>query len=107
MDEQCANTVIVNNEEFKQTVGKLVLSRVPASLDRAVAQVRGYGVTKYGDNQNWRKAPRQEYAEAFYRHANAMREHGIDAINEESGLPHLWHALCDGAFIVDLGEIRP
>lgn len=89
------------NQEAKADAGKPRPTLVPTSMIRAVAAVRGYGCQKYGDPDNWRKVEPERYRDALYRHLLAYLENpkGVD---EESGLPHLWHLDCNAAFLTEM-----
>lgn len=84
----------------KDDKGKLPLALVPTSLIRAVAAVRAYGVAKYGDQENWRTVAPERYQNALYRHLLAYLDNPT-GIDEESGLPHIYHLACNAAFLVD------
>lgn len=89
------------NQEAKADFGKPRPTLVPTSLIRAVAVVREYGCRKYKDPENWRKVEPQRYRDALYRHWLAYLENpgGVD---EESGLPHLWHLATNVAFLIEM-----
>lgn len=74
---------------------------IPPTAEHLLAEVLTHGAQKYAPN-NWRKVPDAEtrYIAAAMRHINAYRsgEH----LDEESGLPHLAHAMCCLAFILEL-----
>lgn len=91
------------NQAVKADGGKIRPTLVPSSLIRAVAVVREYGVQKYGDPENWRNVEIERYRDALYRHLLAYVENPI-GIDEESGLPHLWHLACNVAFLVEKEE---
>lgn len=58
------------------------------------------GTKKYGDPDNWRKVEPQRYRDALYRHWLAyLRGEKCDP---ESGLPHLWHLVCNAAFLIEM-----
>lgn len=94
-------------EEFDQTAkadaGKLQLSLVPGNLIRACAVVRMYGNKKYGDPDNWKQVEPQRYRDAAYRHWLAYID-DPKSVDEESGIPHLWHAICNLAFLAQMEE---
>lgn len=71
-------------DEGKPMAG-LLIDFGPALI--AVAQAGTYGAVKYGAT-NWKQVPEgeQRYRDAGMRH---RLQHGND---EESGLPHLYHA---------------
>lgn len=87
----------------KDSKGKLKLSDVPPELITAVAKVREYGNKKYSDPDNWRHLSITVFHEALLRHALAMWQDAF-AIDEESGLPALWHLACNAAFLCALME---
>ena len=64
-------------------------------LDDLVA-VLTYGAKKYGD-ENWRNVKARRYYAAAMRHISAWRRGQWQ--DEESGLPHLAHAMCSIMFI--------
>lgn len=88
------------NQEVKADKGKIRPTLVPVSLIKAVAAVRGYGVEKYHDPENWRKVELERYKDALYRHWLAYL--GGEWLDQESGLPHLWHLACNAAFLIEL-----
>ena len=85
----------------KRDAGKPRPTLVPVKAIRAIAAVREKGCQKYGDPENWRKVEPQRYRDAAYRHWLAYLEN-TDSIDEESGLPSLWHLLTDIGFLVAL-----
>lgn len=91
----------MNNQEIKADAGKPCLSLVPKELMIYVAYVREYGVAKYGDKECWRDVKPERYVDAMGRHMLCVLE-DIHSIDEESQLPHLWHALANGAFLAAL-----
>lgn len=93
----------MDNQEAKQDKGKMHPSYVPASAIQAIMAVREYGNAKYGDPHNWRKVEFERYHEAFLRHVLAMWNDPTKK-DFESGLPHLWHAMCNAAFMCEMME---
>ena len=93
---------------MKSDEGKLKISLVPTEIIRAVARVRMFGVQKYVDPENWKTVEKQRYKDALLRHILAWWDDENSA-DEESGLPHLAHAACNIAFILEMekGENRP
>lgn len=90
----------VKNQEVKADQGKVRPTLVPASLVWAVAKIREYGCAKYGSPENWRKVEPQRYRDALYRHLLAY--FSGETNDEESGLPHLWHAATNIAFLIEM-----
>lgn len=91
------------DQECKADAGKLRPSLVPVAAIKAIAAIREYGSWRYGDPNNWERVEKQRYVDAMYRHLLAFVE-DEQSIDEESGLPHLWHLLCNGAFLCALME---
>ena len=85
-------------EGTKDDKGKLKLSRVPPELIEAVAKVRGFGDRKYTDPENWKRIAPERWHEALLRHVLAIWNDPTH-IDEESGLPSLWHVACNAAFL--------
>lgn len=85
----------------KDDSGKPRWSLVPEQAMEDVVKVLTYGARKYGDD-NWRKVedgPRRYY-DAAMRHIMAYRQgHWAD---DESGMPHLAHAVASLLFIMAL-----
>ena len=94
-------------EEFKRSQqakadsGKLRLSLVPTEIIRNIAVIREYGNKKYGDPENWRTVEVERYRDAAYRHLLAYIDDPA-SVDDESGLPHLWHLACNVAFLCEL-----
>lgn len=89
------------SQTAKADAGKLQLSLVPTELIRAVARIRMYGVAKYKDPDNWKRVEPERYRDAMFRHMLAYIDDPA-GVDEESGLPHLWHLACNAAFLVEM-----
>lgn len=89
------------NQTAKADLGKPRLSLVPSQIISDIARVREYGNLKYKDPNNWKTVEVERYRDALYRHWLLYLDdpHGVD---EESGLPHLWHVCCNAAFLCAL-----
>lgn len=85
----------------KADAGKLQLTLVPRGIIRAVARIRMYGNEKYHDPENWRTVEIERYRDAAFRHFLSYLD-DPQGVDEESGLPHLWHLACNVAFIVEM-----
>lgn len=87
--------------EAKYDSGKPKLSLVPQQIIWDIAKVREYGNEKYGDPENWRTVEPERYRDAAFRHFLKYLDdpYGVD---EESGLPHLWHLATNCAFLCEL-----
>ena len=89
-----------NQDEAKHDQGKPRPTLVPVGLIDAVTAVREHGCKKYHDPENWKQVEPQRYRDALYRHWLAyLRGEKIDL---ESGLPHLWHLVCNAAFLIEM-----
>lgn len=89
------------DQTAKADAGKLQLTLVPTGIIRAIAHIREYGNRKYGDPDNWKKVEAQRYRDALFRHLLAYLD-DPNGLDEESGLPHLWHLACNVAFLIEL-----
>lgn len=88
-------------QDAKADAGKPRPTLVPVSAIRAIMAVREYGCQKYHDPDNWRKVDPQRYRDAACRHLlDYLEDH--QAKDAESGLPALWHLLCNIAFLVEM-----
>lgn len=93
----------MGNQSVKADEGKLELTLVPSEAIRAIAHIRMYGNAKYpeGGKDNWTRVEPQRYRDALYRHWLAYLDdpYGVD---DESGLPHMWHLITNAAFLCTL-----
>jgi len=89
---------------IKHDESKRRMDLVPTSLISSVARILEFGASKYGDN-NWREGLKwsRVYA-ALQRHLADFWD-GND-LDSESGLPHLYHAACNIAFLIEFYEKR-
>lgn len=90
-----------NDQSIKSDAGKPQLTLVPQQILYDIAEVREYGVNKYGKSESWKDVEIQRYRDAAFRHFLAyLREpNGTD---EESGIEHLKHLACNVAFLCEL-----
>lgn len=88
----------------KNDDGKLRMDLIPAEVLEALAKVLTEGAKAYGDN-NWQEGIgfRRVYA-ATQRHLTAYRKG--EYIDHDSGLPHLWHAFTELAFLIYYNDDR-
>lgn len=84
---------LMNGEGVKADNDKLDWSLLPAKEVEDVVRVLQHGAKKYAAD-NWKKVPdaRKRYFNAAMRHLWAWW--GGEKFDEESGLPHLSHAIC-------------
>lgn len=94
-----------SDQKVKADYGKAKLSLVPRRILWDVAAIREYGNNKYPDGgpDNWKHVDVTRYRDAAFRHFLLYLDdpHGVD---EESGLPHLWHLACNVAFLCELED---
>ncbi|HZJ99312.1 MAG TPA: dATP/dGTP diphosphohydrolase domain-containing protein [Tissierellaceae bacterium] len=85
---------------FKTDQGKPRLGLVPASTIESVGKVMTYGLTKYKQD-SWKEVEPYRYIDALMRHlVEYMKDE--NSIDEESGLYHIEHILCNAAFLNDM-----
>ena len=84
----------------KADKGKPRLGLVPPSTIESVGKVMTYGLTKYKQD-SWKEVEPYRYIDALMRH---VVEYLADnnSIDEESGLLHIEHILCNAAFLNDM-----
>lgn len=86
--------------KIKDIKNKPTFSVVPCEIMYAIEMTRQYGIKKYGNKKKWKKIDVKYYYEALYRHIikiiNGEKE------DSESGLPHIYHAACNIAFIISI-----
>ena len=92
-----------NDQSAKADGGKVRLTLVPRDAIWAIATVREYGTSKYGDPDNWKRVEMQRYRDAAFRHFLRYLDDPTGA-DEESGLPHLWHLMTNVAFLCELED---
>lgn len=73
-------------------------STVPVEVIEAIMATREYGLAKYKDAEDWRSIEPERWHEALLRHVLAIWEDPTH-IDEESGLPSIWHVMANGAFL--------
>lgn len=78
--------------------GKPRPSLVPVEGIEAIMQVREFDKVKYSDAEDWRKVPREEWLDALLRHVLHIWDNPL-ALDDESGLPALWHVITSAAFL--------
>ena len=91
---------VTNDQTAKADAGKTRLTLVPREIIWDIAEVRMYGTKKYKDPDNWKRVETERYNDAAYRHFLAYLD-DPRSVDEESGLPHLWHLACNIAFLCE------
>ena len=88
----------LSEKGMKFDSGKLLYSLIPPETSKALAEVLSFGAQKYAID-GWKSVPDAErrYMDALFRHIESYRMG--EAIDSESGLPHLAHALANLSFL--------
>ena len=89
------------DQTAKAAAGKARLSLVPFQIVYDIARVREHGAIKYHDHNNWKQVEPSRYVDALLRHTLAFAEDN-QSLDAESGLPHLWHAATNIAFLCEM-----
>ena len=84
----------------KYDEGKPRPSLVPVEGIEAIMHVREFGKAKYADAEDWRKVPREKWLDALLRHVLHIWDNPL-ALDDESGLPALWHVITNAAFLCE------
>ena len=89
----------------KDTKGKAKISLVPMQILTDIAEVREYGVKKYGSVDSWKEVPIEDYRDALLRH---IIEYIKDpsGVDKESGIKHYKHIACNLAFICEMENME-
>ena len=98
----------MSDQSIKADAGKARLTLVPQQIIWDIAEVREYGLKKYGSAENWKKVEIERYRDATFRHFLRYLK-DPNGVDEESGLPHLKHLACNIAFLCELekgGEVE-
>lgn len=92
-----------DTQEAKADKDKPRPSLVQPALIRADMGVREYGCKKYHKPDNWRNVEASRYWDALLRHVLAAWD-DWQAVDLESGLPHLHHIICNAGFLAQYME---
>jgi len=99
----CKDVKLAAGISPKHDAGKLMYSLIPPVATRALAEVLTFGAQKYAPN-SWQGVEEGErrYLDALMRHIEAYRSG--EAIDDDSGLSHLKHAITNLAFLLHFEE---
>ena len=86
------------NYDAKKDKGKLRMDLIPPEALEGIAEVLTFGAEKYGEN-SWRKVEKERYIAALLRHYAAYM-HDHKSVDEESGILHIKHLLCNAVFLM-------
>jgi len=93
----------MTDQTIKADAGKLQIHLVPMQIVKDIAQVRMYGIDKYGDTDSWQRVELTRYIDAMLRHTlDFLADPG--GKDPESGIQHYKHMACNMAFICALME---
>ena len=90
------------NQEHKADGGKLMMELIPTTALVSLGNVLTYGAKKYSPN-SWQRVERERYVGALLRHFTAYMNNPTGR-DEESGLMHIEHVLCNAAFLNDMAQ---
>lgn len=85
----------------KDTKGKAKITLAPMQILKDVAEVREYGVKKYGSVDSWKEVPIEDYRDALLRHIIEYIK-DPNSVDKESGIKHYKHIACNMAFICEM-----
>lgn len=92
----------------KLDTGKVRYDLIPPEAMKGLAEILTFGAEKYIEN-GWQTVPeaKKRYIGALMRHLEAYRSGEL--IDPESGKPHIYHVLCNAAFIgyFDDNDLNP
>lgn len=90
------STAWLGDEGVKFDNGKLRLNLIPPEAFESIGEVLTIGAEKYGE-RNWEKGISEDrLVGALLRHLVA---HRLGNLQDESGLNHLDHVLCNAMFL--------
>lgn len=96
---------MVKEKGDKFSQGKLKYNLIPTYGLKQVARVLTMGAEKYGE-RNWEKGIKwSELMSAHERHYQAYK--ACEDIDEESGLFHLAHVVCNGLMLLENYRLHP
>ena len=91
----------MSDQTINADLGKPRVPLVPLEIIKDIARIREYGLAKYGDAESWKSVEVERYRDALFRHLISYIENPT-GIDDESGMPHLWHVACNVAFLCEL-----
>lgn len=91
-----------SKDMLKDTKGKAKLTLVPRKIITAIARVREYGNIRYKTSDSWKLNTANDYRDAAFRHFLEYLD-DPESLDNESGLPHLWHLATNIAFLIEGG----
>ena len=92
----------IDTKALKYDGGKLRLDLIPPETYEALGRVLTYGAEKYSVN-SWQFVERERYVAALLRHFVEYMKDPM-SVDEESGLKHIEHVLCNAMFLNWMSE---
>ena len=93
------------DQSIKADAGKPRLHLVPTEIINCIARVREFGNKKYKDSNSWKRVEKERYIDAMFRHL-LKYVNDNNSVDEESGMPHLWHLACNVAFLCEMEQTK-
>lgn len=91
----------MNEQDYKHDAGKYRPTLVPPQIIQDIAEVREYGIKKYGSEDAWKHVSLGCYKDDMCRHLIEYLK-DPESVDEESGISNYKHIACDIAFICEL-----
>lgn len=88
-------------QAIKSDADKLPMMLTMPAINEAVVRARVYGISKYGNKDNWKEVEKERWQNALVRHI-MLYVKDPDGVDEESGLPHLVHVAFNTAAILEI-----
>ena len=85
------------DQNVKADAGKLMLELIPVEAYEALGRVLTFGANKYSPN-SWQRVDPERYVGALLRHL-CLYLRDPAGVDEESGLMHTEHLLCNAMFL--------
>ena len=90
----------MSDQTAKADEGKTPLTLVPRRIIWDIGEIRKHGKGKYHDPEIWRNIELYRLKDAAFRHFLAYLD-DPQGLDQDSGLPHLWHLACNIAFLCE------
>lgn len=95
----------MKDQSTKKDAGKLRMELIPTSAMKSLGRVLTFGAKKYSPN-SWKKVEADRYIGALLRHIVRFMDDPLGK-DDESGLYHIEHVLCNAAFLNDFVQNSP
>lgn len=95
----------MKDQSTKTDAGKLRMELIPTSAMKSLGRGLTFGAEKYSPN-SWKKVEADRYIGALLRHIVRFMDDPLGR-DDESGLYHIEHVLCNAAFLNDFVQNSP